>query len=331
MASDFISLPPSGGAGGVDSFNARTGAVVPLAPDYSAFYLSLDGSAPMAGDLDMDSNSITNLANGVDPGDAVNKGQLDGKQATITGAASTVVSADLTIDRAVISNGSGKLAVSAVTSTELGYVSGVTSALQTQLNAKGDVSGPASSTNLAIPKFSGTGGKTLVTTGITIDASDRLVPITGSIAIPSIYWTFGGNKYGINHDSGFLQFIISGNQYMLMSATDKVYILERLMIKNGSSTADLALTFNADTNTGVYQSGADTMYFVTGGSDRLRITNAKVEATVPVGFPSYTVAGLPSAATAGQMIYVSNATGGAVMAFSNGTNWLRCDTSAIIT
>jgi hypothetical protein len=41
-----------------------------------------------------------------------------------------------TINRAVISDGSGNLVVSSTTSTELGYVSGVTSAIQTQLNGK---------------------------------------------------------------------------------------------------------------------------------------------------------------------------------------------------
>ena len=58
------------------------------------------------------------------------------KQAVLTGAATTIASADLTASRVVVSNGSGKVAVSAVTATELGYVSGVTSALQTQLAAK---------------------------------------------------------------------------------------------------------------------------------------------------------------------------------------------------
>ena len=62
--------------------------------------------------------------------------QLDAKQATITGSASTIDTESLTANRAVISNGSQKIAVSSVTDTELGYVSGVTSALQTQLNAK---------------------------------------------------------------------------------------------------------------------------------------------------------------------------------------------------
>lgn len=62
--------------------------------------------------------------------------QLNAKQATITGAATTVVTSDLTASRAAISNSSGKIAVSSVTDTELGYVSGVTSAIQTQLGTK---------------------------------------------------------------------------------------------------------------------------------------------------------------------------------------------------
>ena len=62
--------------------------------------------------------------------------QINAKQATITGAATTIVSSDLTASRAAISNSSGKIAVSTVTDTELGYVSGVTSAIQTQLGTK---------------------------------------------------------------------------------------------------------------------------------------------------------------------------------------------------
>lgn len=44
--------------------------------------------------------------------------------------------AALTANRALISDGSGVVAVSAVTNTELGFVSGVTSSIQTQINAK---------------------------------------------------------------------------------------------------------------------------------------------------------------------------------------------------
>lgn len=52
----------------------------------------------------------------------------------------------------------------------------------------------------------------------------------------------------------------------------------------------------------------------------------------PVRNPTFTVATAPSAAaTPGATIYVSNGAAGApVLAFSNGTNWLRCDTLAAI-
>ena len=66
-----------------------------------------------------------------------------GKQATITGAATTITNSDLTTNRALISNSSGKIAVSDVTSTELGYLDGVTSAIQTQLDNKLAIDGTA--------------------------------------------------------------------------------------------------------------------------------------------------------------------------------------------
>lgn len=57
-------------------------------------------------------------------------------QAAITGGASSIVTSDLTASRALASNASGKVVVSAVTSTELGYLTGTTSAVQTQIDGK---------------------------------------------------------------------------------------------------------------------------------------------------------------------------------------------------
>ena len=82
--------------------------------------------------------------------------QLDAKQATITGGASTVVSSDLTASRALVSNASGKIAVSAVTSTELGYLAGVTSAIQTQIDTKITASSSDVLTNKTINASSNT-------------------------------------------------------------------------------------------------------------------------------------------------------------------------------
>lgn len=64
------------------------------------------------------------------------KTAVDAKQDTITGGASTITSSNLTANRVLLSDGSGKVAVSSVTNTELGYVGGVTSSIQTQLNSK---------------------------------------------------------------------------------------------------------------------------------------------------------------------------------------------------
>lgn len=61
---------------------------------------------------------------------------LTSKQDKIVGGASTITDDNLIANRALVSNSSGKVAVSAVTSTELGYLDGVTSNVQTQLDSK---------------------------------------------------------------------------------------------------------------------------------------------------------------------------------------------------
>lgn len=104
--------------------------------------------------IDSDNNTITNIAN-----------------ADIKAAAAIAVNklAATTASRALVSDGSGFLSASAVTATELGYVSGVTSAIQTQLDTKTDT-GTADEITL---------------TGTTIGlADDPILPGTGSVTLP---------------------------------------------------------------------------------------------------------------------------------------------------
>ena len=68
--------------------------------------------------------------------DIVTKEKLETKQDKITGAATTITDDNLTASHALVSDANGKVAVSTVTSTELGYLDGVTSNVQTQLNKK---------------------------------------------------------------------------------------------------------------------------------------------------------------------------------------------------
>lgn len=67
-----------------------------------------------------------------------------------------------------------------------------------------------------------------------------------------------------------------------------------------------------------------------------RLNNALIKdgsegMTAPIRLASFTVAGVPTASLwTGAMIYVSNETGGAVPAFSDGTNWRRVTDRAIV-
>lgn len=68
-------------------------------------------------------------------------------------------SLDLTANKALISNALGKVAVSTTSSTEIGYIAGLTSAIQTQLNAKRAIT---SKIYIAVISQSGTDAPTAV-------------------------------------------------------------------------------------------------------------------------------------------------------------------------
>jgi len=62
---------------------------------------------------------------------------------------------------------------------------------------------------------------------------------------------------------------------------------------------------------------------------RLKSSTA-ADNTVGIPLPTYTVASLPTVET-GTLIYVSDgAAGSPVVAFGDGSNWLRCDTRAAV-
>ena len=108
--------------------------------------------------------------------------QLNAKQATITGAATTIDTENLTVNRALVSSGSGKVAVSAVTSTELGYLDGVTSSIQTQLNSKQGTLGFGNGLSLSGSTLNVGAGE-----GMAVDANDVIMnyPLYVQTATPS--------------------------------------------------------------------------------------------------------------------------------------------------
>lgn len=98
-----------------------------LAPDNAVY--SVNNVTPTNGNVNIPEGANKDLSNLTSTGNAK-------FQAPITGGASTITSSNLTTNRALVSNSSGKVTVSSVTLSELGYVSGVTSKIQTQLDNK---------------------------------------------------------------------------------------------------------------------------------------------------------------------------------------------------
>jgi len=100
----------------------------------------------MSGDATMAGNGALTIANdaveqAMIADDAVGADQLASDavvNASVDANASIAFSkmANLTINRALVSDGSGDVTPATTTSTEIGYVNGVTSAIQTQLNTK---------------------------------------------------------------------------------------------------------------------------------------------------------------------------------------------------
>lgn len=168
--------------------------------------------------------------------------QIDSKQATITGAATTIDDANLTASRAVISNASGKVAVSAVTDTELGYLDGVTSAVQTQIDGKqATITGAASSitsSNLTALRtlYSDASGK-VAASSITATELSYLGGVTSAIQtqLDGKLSTAGGTLTG-----GLI--VSSGNQLFTNTVTEASansgVTIDSVLLKDDTVTAD---------------------------------------------------------------------------------------------
>lgn len=100
----------------------------------------------------------------------------------LSGAVSTITTANLTASRALVSNTSGKVAVSAVTATELGYLDGVTSKIQTQLNNRLPLSGGTMSGSITL------GGEAYLSKCMSLDTSNYE---------PGLLWRDKGNTKSI--------------------------------------------------------------------------------------------------------------------------------------
>jgi hypothetical protein len=211
----------------------------------------------------------------------------------------------------------------------------------------------ANSTHLALPYLEGAQAQKHVTVNESLRRLDALVllavedkdltappgsPSDGARYIPNATATgaWSGKEGTIAHYvDGAWEFYVPREGFIAYLRDENL-----LYVHDGSAWATLENALDADlktiaqlapTNDDVVQrkSGAWTNRTMAQLASDLAsaFTALSVSGTVRVG--SYTVGGLPSATPAGQIAYVSNETGGAVLAFSDGTNWRRVTDRAV--
>ncbi|MFN8370110.1 MAG: hypothetical protein U0T83_05740 [Bacteriovoracaceae bacterium] len=103
-----------------------------------------------------------------------------------------------TANRVIVSDGSGSLSVSAVNSTELGYVSGVTSAIQTQITNIAATASALTNSSLSSNMTSGNifvGSAGNVATGVSL-SGDATISNTGALTIASNSVALGTDTTG---------------------------------------------------------------------------------------------------------------------------------------
>jgi hypothetical protein len=101
----------------------------------SATALATGRTIALTGDVTYTSGSFDGTGN-VTGTASIGSGVIVNDDVNASAAIAFSKMADLTASRALVSDGSGDVSVSAVTSTEIGYLDGVSSAIQTQLDGK---------------------------------------------------------------------------------------------------------------------------------------------------------------------------------------------------
>jgi len=149
-----------------------------------------------------------------------------------------------TASRALASDASGFVTASSVTATELGFVAGVTSAIQTQLSARVLKAGDTMTGTLVLP--------------------------AASIGAPALnFGTAGTGIFGVSANTiGF-----STTGILRLIVTDTGTWSDHQIFTPAGSAAIPSFTFSSDTDTGIFSGGANVLAFSTNGVRRLLVTD----------------------------------------------------------
>lgn len=219
----------------------------------SAFYTSRTASAADAGQLRLANTDTIKWRNGLDSANlslaiATNRLTFEGSRLIIAGAAE-IVNADvsasaaiaysklaaLTVSRVPQTNAAtGFLEVSSVTNTELGYVSGVTSAIQTQLNAKGAGT---------VTSVSGTANQIGVATGTTTP----VISIASPLTLPGAMTAGGAIAMATNKITGLGAATTNGDAVRYEQLQAKAGLIAQMVQGTTTSATTTSSTTYTDT------------------------------------------------------------------------------------
>jgi hypothetical protein len=211
------------------------------------------------------------------------------KQDTITGAASTITTSNLTGSRVLVSNGGGKVDVSAITTTEVGYLSGVTSDIQTQLNAKQGTltlttTGSGGSATLGsgilnIPQYAGAGSGTsfivgLNGTGVVPAGTINMTGLTGGGYVNT------GNEF--QRIYALPQTCSLSRWYVRTSATQPASGSLVITLRQNQVDTALAITIAAGSIGGTYSNTATSIAFSAGDLASVKVQNNGAANSTPI-------------------------------------------------
>jgi hypothetical protein len=253
--------------------------------------------------------------------------------------------------------------------TATGNVTGGNLTTAGQLTAAGNITGNYLLANITFASgynttklFNGTSEANIGTSGgnlaITISGTPNIAVFStsGGNVTGNLYATgnvFGGNILGNGRNlSGIETFrsfaVASGNTIVADSINDTFTFSagSGITIVADPTTDTLTIAASGE-GSDIFVDGADfgTVTEVVTTTDDLGLITEAITSQADLGeivisgvfyptqlvIPTYTVSTLPSASIPAQMIYVSNESGGAVPAFSDGTNWRRVTDRAIVT
>lgn len=181
---------------------------------------------------------------------------------------------------------------------------------------------------------------------ITTLASNKFLSVSGNVTGNN----FIGNGSTLSNINAFGTIVVSGQSNVVANTTASTLTLvagSGVSITTDAATDNITISTLGGGGSDILQSGGDmgTVIEPVTTQDDLGLISSVFDNNINMGtivisgliyptefkLPNYTVAGLPSATTLGLMIFVTNATGGSVPAFSDGTNWRSVVDRSIIT